>query len=218
VPWAFDEEAVEVARRFIHLKLRLMPYLWGAAIEATETGLPIMRSMVLEFPHDPAVPHLDRQYMLGSDILVAPVFEADGGVDFYLPDGRWTSLLTGEVAFGPAWRRETHAFDSLPVYVREGSVIPWGSRDDVADYDYLSGLTLLAFPSRTRGHSTLRVISTTGHEARFSVEHAPGRMRITGETGADWVARVLGGDDIRPVDGVADLRAPASADERGGDR
>ncbi len=59
-------------------------------------GTPIMRPMQLEFPDDPAVAYLDRQYMLGADILVAPVFTATGDVEFYLPAGTWTNLLTGE--------------------------------------------------------------------------------------------------------------------------
>ena len=74
-----------------------------------------MRPMLLEFPDDPAVTHLDRQYMLG-DLLVAPVFTATGEVDFYLPAGRWTRLLTGEVVEGPGWVRETHGFASVPLY------------------------------------------------------------------------------------------------------
>ncbi|MFE7846221.1 alpha-xylosidase [Microbacterium sp. NPDC057407] len=158
VPWEFDEEAVEVTRRFTHLKMHLMPYLFQAGVDAAATGVPILRPMVLEFPDDPAVLHLDRQYMLGADILVAPVFSADGEVEFYLPDGEWTSLLTGETVAGGRWRRETHGFDSLPLYVRPGAVIPWGARSDRPDYDYLDGLELRVFPG---GSGTREVTVTT---------------------------------------------------------
>src|SRR3954452_14751239 len=72
VPWAFDEEAVEVTRVFARIKMRLMPYLYAAGLEAAAHGTPVLRPMVLEFPDDPAVAHLDRQYMLGPDLLVAP--------------------------------------------------------------------------------------------------------------------------------------------------
>ena len=71
-----------------------------------------MRPMQLEFPDDPAVAHLDRQYMLGADLLVAPVFSATGDVEFYLPAGPWTNLFTGEVVEGGGWRRELHGFDT----------------------------------------------------------------------------------------------------------
>src|SRR5690606_6898906 len=136
VPWAFDEEAVEVTRVFSKLKMRLMPYLFSASVEAAESGVPVMRPMQLAFPDDPATAYLDRQYMLGPGILVAPVLSAEGDVEFYLPDGGWTNLLTGARVTG-GWRRENHGFTSLPLYVRDGAVIPWGGHDDRPDYDYL---------------------------------------------------------------------------------
>jgi alpha-D-xyloside xylohydrolase len=157
VPWAFDEEAVEVTRRFTRLKMRLMPYLYQQGLDAAETGTPLMRPMVLEFPDDPATGHLDRQYMLGPSLLVAPVLSADGEVDFYLPAGYWTSLLTGETVSGGGWRRERHGFDSLPLYVRPGAVLPWGARADRPDYDYHDGLRLRVFPG---GSGTASVVVT----------------------------------------------------------
>jgi len=157
VPWAFDDEAVDVTRLFTRLKMRLMPYLYQVGLDATRTGAPIMRPMQLEFPDDPAVAHLDRQYMLGPDLLVAPVFAESGEVEFYLPEGEWTSLLTGEVAQGGRWLRETHDYMSLPLYVRPGTVLPWGARDDRPDYDYHDELTLRVF----RGGSGTRSITVT---------------------------------------------------------
>ncbi|MEU4293458.1 alpha-xylosidase [Kribbella sp. NPDC026596] len=145
VPWAFDDEAVDVLRRFTKLKLSLMPYLMTAAAEAHHDGVPMMRPMILEFPDDPAVAHLDRQYMLGPDLLVAPVMSWDGEVSFYLPEGRWTHLLTGDVIAGPRWVRQTYGFDSLPVFVREGAVIPIGAVDDRPEYDWANGVDLRWF-------------------------------------------------------------------------
>ncbi|MYW10473.1 alpha-xylosidase [Streptomyces sp. SID2563] len=145
VPWEFGEEAVDVARKFTLLKHRLMPYLYGAAATAHRTGIPVMRPMLLEFPDDPATRTLDRQYMLGPDLLVAPVFTEDGQVEYYVPEGTWTHLLTGETVTGPAWRHETHGFDSLPVLVRPGAVLPWGGDDRRPDGDWLDGLTLRVF-------------------------------------------------------------------------
>src|SRR3954466_11785054 len=78
VPWAFGEEAVDVTRAFARLKNALMPYLWAAAVQAHTDGIPVMRAMVLEFPADPTCAFLDRQYMLGPDLLVAPVFSDEG--------------------------------------------------------------------------------------------------------------------------------------------
>ncbi|WP_199547854.1 alpha-xylosidase [Streptomyces sp. N35] len=146
VPWEFGDEAVDVARKFTKLKHRLMPYLYGAATEAHGAGVPLMRPMLLEFPEDPTARALDRQYMLGPDVLVAPVFSADGDVEFYLPEGTWTHLLTGEKVQGPAWRRETHGFDSLPLYVRPGAVLPLAADEQRPGGDWAEGLTLLGTP------------------------------------------------------------------------
>jgi alpha-D-xyloside xylohydrolase len=136
VPWAFDDgteapgqSAVEVTRAFAKLKRSLTPYLVAAGEEAHRTGRPIMRPMQLEFPGDPAVAHLDRQYLLGPSLLVAPVFSAAGDVEYYLPHGRWTNWFTREVDEGGGWRREVHGFDTLPLWVREGAVIPLAGDD-----------------------------------------------------------------------------------------
>jgi alpha-D-xyloside xylohydrolase len=106
VPWLFDEAgssgptASDVLRFFTKLKCRLMPYLYAAAVVAHETGVPVMRAMPLEYPDDPACDTLKRQYMLGERLLVVPVFSPDGMVDYYLPAGRWTNFLNGEVVEG----------------------------------------------------------------------------------------------------------------------
>ena len=172
VPWTFDLDpatgeydesatsAVAVTRRFARLKNRLMPYLFAAGVEASDRGIPVMRPMQLEFPDDPAVAYLDRQYMLGADILVAPVFTDDGTVQFYLPAGGWTSLLTGERVVGGGWRTERHGLDSLPLYVRDGAVLPLGAHEDRPDYDYLDGLVLRAYPGATSG--LLQVVAIDG--------------------------------------------------------
>lgn len=136
VPWAFDEEAVDVTRSFLRLKARLMPYLWSTAVESRDTGVPMMRAMLLEFPEDRTCWNLDEQYMLGPSLLVAPVMRADGVKQFYLPQGRWTNAFTGEVVDGGGWRTERHGVDSLPLYVRPNAILPWGTVDTRVEYDY----------------------------------------------------------------------------------
>jgi alpha-D-xyloside xylohydrolase len=142
VPWAFDDEAVDVLRRFTKLKMSLMPYLATIAEEAHTDGTPMMRPMVLEFPADPGVAYLDRQYMLGPDLLVAPVMSKDGEVRFYLPDGTWTDLLTGEQLAGSRWVTRTYGFDGLPLLARQGAVIPFGAVHDRPEYDWADGAEL----------------------------------------------------------------------------
>jgi alpha-D-xyloside xylohydrolase len=118
VPWNVDEESAEVCRFFAQLKVKLLPYILDSAREASGKGIPVLRAMFLEFPNDPACAYLDRQYMLGPDLLVAPVFSEDGEVSYYLPEGEWTRLLTGETVKGGSWKKEKHDFLSLPLLVR----------------------------------------------------------------------------------------------------
>jgi alpha-D-xyloside xylohydrolase len=212
VPWAFDDDlaegelsAVEVTRLFTELKLRLMPYLYAAGLEAHERGLPVMRPMQLEFPDDPAVGYLDRQYLLGPDLLVAPVFTPGGEVQFYLPAGDWTDHFTGEAVEGGRWLTQTHGFGTLPLYVRPGAVIPWGARADRPDYDYLDGLELVVYPGGT-GSRRVRVVTPYGTEAVFEVERTASGATISGPAGVPYRARVIGGAAVDAADGRVELR------------
>ena len=164
VPWAYDDEACDVVRFFTKLKSRLMPYLWAKAIEAHKEGVPTMRAMLLEFPDDPACDTLDRQYLLGDALLVAPVFTEDGSVDYYLPAGKWTHLLANEVQEGGRWHRGKHSFLSLPLFVRENSIVALGARDDVPEYDFAEGVTFVVG------------VLTEGQTARTEVFGRDGRV------------------------------------------
>ena len=188
VPWLFDEESVDVLRSFTHLKYRLMPYLFEAARQAHEQGLPVMRPMVVGFPGDPAVTHLDRQYLLGGDLLVAPVLSADGTVDYYVPAGRWTRFGTDEVVEGPGWVHETHGFDSVPLLVRPGAVVPIGNRTDRPDYDHADGVTLRVHEP-AEGSTTVRVGGTT-----FTVTREGTAVRVERDGPAlPWRVEIAGG-------------------------
>jgi alpha-D-xyloside xylohydrolase len=169
VPWDYGDEAVAVTRDFTRLKHRLMPYLFRAAQQATEQGTPMMRAMLLEFPEDPACHTLDRQYMLGDDLLVAPVFSADGTVEYYVPEGTWTHLLSGQRVQGAGWRRERYGFDSLPLLARPGSVIPFGESDDRAAYDWAHGVTLRVHAPADEAGSVRSTESAAGSGAGSAV-------------------------------------------------
>lgn len=139
VPWLFDGEAVDVLRHFTCLKGRLMPYLAGISAEASEKGLPVMRPMLLEFPDDPVCLTLDRQYMLGGSLLVAPVFSEDGEVEFYVPEGVWTDIQSGEKFKGGGWYKRVYDYFALPLLARPHSIIPRGNFEGDFDYDYIDG-------------------------------------------------------------------------------
>jgi alpha-D-xyloside xylohydrolase len=194
VPWLFDEEAVEVLRRFTKLKTRLMPYLLRTAEQAVASGVPMMRAMLLEFPDDPACTHLERQYMLGDDLLVAPVFGAEGRVSYYVPDGIWTHLLTGEKVAGPRWVTEQHGFDSLPLLARPGSVIAFGAVDDRPEYDYAVGVTLRVSELADGAQVSTVVPAADGSQlAEFTTTRRGRTIRVTSHGAPDgWKVQVTG--------------------------
>lgn len=145
VPWAYDEEAVDVVRYFAQLKASLMPYLYRNAVETSKTGIPMMRSMPLEFPEDRNCSYLATQYMLGDSLLVAPIFNEDSMAEYYLPEGIWTNYLTGEEREGGKWYREKHGYLSIPLYAKEGSIVANGAHNENAVYDYADGVTFRVY-------------------------------------------------------------------------
>jgi len=190
VPWMFEEKdeagkgdtATDVLRAFTKLKCRLMPYLFGAAVEAHQTGAPVLRAMLLEFPDDPGCDTLDRQYMFGGSLLVAPVFTPDGSVDYYLPEGRWTNFLDNTVVTGGRWVRERHGYLSLPLLARPNSIIPVGANEQRPDYDYADGVTFHVFELTAaasaavptpKGKTALTVVARReGEQIRIQVDGA----------------------------------------------
>ena len=136
VPWVYDDEAVDVVRFFTRLKASLMPYLYKTAIETSVSGVPTMRSMVLEFTEDKTCHYVDKQYMLGDNLLVAPVFNDQSLAEYYLPKGTWTDFFTGEEKEGCGWFTEKCDYLSIPLMVKENSIVAMGAHDDKPDYDY----------------------------------------------------------------------------------
>ena len=205
VPWAYDEEACNVLRLFTKLKCRLMPYLWGAALEAHREGVPTMRAMLIEFPDDPACDTLDRQYLLGNSLLVAPVFTEDGTVDYYLPAGRWTNLLTGQAQEGPGWHREQHDFLSLPLMVRPGTVLPLGAVDDRPDYDYADGVTFRVY-ELTDGDELECAVSTPqrAEAVQLNVCRTGQRVsaNVSGHLSVRWQLQLAGTKTVTPRNGA----------------
>lgn len=145
VPWNYGEDAANNMAKWLDAKHRLMPYLYNLAIQANAQGHPMQRAMFLEFPEDRTAHFLDRQYMLGPSLLVAPVFEPLGQEsEYYLPSGRWTSFFDpSRLVTGPKWIKEQVPLDEIPVWVRQGSVLPLGpSNVGKPDYDFAADLEL----------------------------------------------------------------------------
>jgi alpha-D-xyloside xylohydrolase len=205
VPWNYDDEAVAVLSKFTKLKCSLMPYLYRAAIQSHEKGTPVLRAMTLEYPDDPACHSLDLQYMLGDALLVAPVFRHDGGVEYYVPAGKWTNLLDGTVMEGPRWVKESHDFLSLPLLVRPNSVIPIGSRSDRPDYDYSDGVTLQVFQLEDGKQVSVEIPDLNGEiETKFEVSRKGNSIQIYRQgSPKPWKVLLVG---VTPVENVENAR------------
>jgi alpha-D-xyloside xylohydrolase len=203
VPWLYDEEAVAVLRHFTRLKCRLMPYLYGLAVQAHQHGLPLLRAMILEFPDDPGCDTLDRQYMLGESLLVAPIFRHDNVVDYYLPAGRWTHFLSGEVVTGGGWRRESYDFFSLPLWVRPNSVIPIGADDSRPDYDFADGVTFHLFALEDKITLTSTIPALQGDPTLTLHLHRQGNQLHIAAEGATkpWQLLLRGATAVTPLTG-----------------
>lgn len=146
VPWNFDEESCDVLRHFTKLKGSIMPYLFANAIKTHETGIPMMRATVTEYSSDPATHYLDRQYMLGDNLLVAPVFSEDGVCSFYLPGtGIWTDIQTGETLEGGRWYEKKYDYFGMPLFAKPNSIIAYGNFERSFEYDYAENSRLVIY-------------------------------------------------------------------------
>ena len=146
VPWAHGPEVEDICRHFLDLRYRLMPYTYTLAWQAHRLGLPLMRPLVLNYPDDPCVWDLGCQYLWGDDLLVAPVTRA-GATHWpvYLPAGAWYDFWTHERYDGPRGIGASAPLDRLPLFVREGAIIPMGPAMQYHDERPLDDVTLLVY-------------------------------------------------------------------------
>ncbi len=205
VPWVYGDVAVDVTRFFTKLKMTLMPYLYAQAVVTTQMGWPMMRPALLEFPGDLTAQTLDRQYFLGENLLVAPVFRADGAVDVYLPEGTWTHLLSGKTVQGPCWSHEVHDAFSLPVYVRPNTLLATTTETAKPEANWAKTLVLKAFaladgvPAKTvlvdsKGQTSGTVTVTkkgSGYDVETTGELLPFTLQVDGATYRVEVAKAL---------------------------
>jgi len=194
VPWLFDEEACEVLAKFVRLKCALMPYLYAQAVRSHEEGRPMLRPMILDFA-DRSCETLDKQYMLGDSLLVAPIFKGSGEVEYYLPEGKWVQLLSGEVIEGGRWRKEVHDYFSLPLLVRPNTILAVGACHDKPDYDFAEDVTFYLSEFEDGVSSEIFVTDEKGNKIRRVRAVREGDViSVTVEGGSDnWDCELLSG-------------------------
>lgn len=128
-PWAYGEETEAISKTNIGFRYRLLPYLYSAFYEASQTGMPIARSLCLNYPYDDKVYQPDYQYQftLGDALLVVPVTPQDKYKKIYLPAGNWYDVYTDENIPGSQETVKEMASWKIPVYVKASSIIPMQS-------------------------------------------------------------------------------------------
>lgn len=123
-PWHYPAVA-DIVRRWWNLRYMLIPYILRESEKATKSGSTVLQALIFHHPYDRMCWHIDDEYYFGDDMLVAPVMNSGGCRDVYLPAGTWRNLFTGEKTEGARWICDMKvALDVMPVYVRDGAVIP----------------------------------------------------------------------------------------------
>jgi alpha-D-xyloside xylohydrolase len=186
-PWAFGPEAEAIARQYLKLRYRLLPYLYSEAVRASRSGLPVVRPLVLDYQYDRNVHNVDLQYLFGADVLVAPVVQPDNRAAVYLPEGHWVDYWTKRVQHGGRWIDVDAPLNILPMWVRAGAIIPMGPEMAFVDEKPLDPLTVELYAPGEAGETTIydedKPAITVRYERRgdelvVSVAPVPGMVEI----------------------------------------
>jgi oligosaccharide 4-alpha-D-glucosyltransferase len=146
-PYGYGSEVEAICREYILLRYRLLPYIYTMAFKNTSRGLPLARPLVLEYPDDPQVVNLGREYLWGDDILVAPVTEEGATTkEVYLPEGQWIEYWTKEMFTRGSYIVQA-PLDVLPLFVKNGAILLMGPEMDYSDQMPLDSLTLDMYPA-----------------------------------------------------------------------
>jgi alpha-D-xyloside xylohydrolase len=140
-------------RKWLRLRYALIPYILEQARRCLRSGLPMFRAMIFHHQNDPRCWEIDDQYYFGDSFLVAPVLDAGGVRDVYLPDGQWVDLWTGRTMRGPVWlKRVRSPLGRMPVYAVRGATIRvYPQRVECTDEMDLKRAASLSFDRRFRG-------------------------------------------------------------------
>ncbi len=169
-PWSFGEELEAINRRTLDLRYRLLPYLYNSFYESTQTGLPIMRALVLDFPGDTRVMDLTadsrtNEFLFGNDLLVAPVVN-DGETErsVYLPADTWYDFWSGKRYTGPISIVVDAPLGFIPMFARAGGVIPMQQIVEHTGQAPIDPLTFEIYPS---ANSTRRYYEDDGNTMAY---------------------------------------------------
>jgi len=195
--WAFGEVIQDHVRTAIKLRYRLLPYLYACFLEASETGAPVQRPLVFDHQYDATVRDIDDQYLLGGDLLIAPVIGPGvTGRQVYLPAGDWYDWHTGYLVGGQRFLAVTTPLDRIPIYARGGAVIPMWPEAPNSTNDYHPAVMELhlfvpasdgVYDSMVQEDDGLTLAALRGARYRttFTVERAAGQLTVKAEVSGE---------------------------------
>jgi alpha-glucosidase len=186
-PWSYGNKIEDINRRSIELRYRLLPYLYNAFHEASQTGLPVMRALLLDYPDDPRAVQQDSEFLFGDDLLVAPVLLSHHtGREVYLPRGVWYDFWSDRRYTGPATIAVEAPLDRIPLFVRGGAIVP---TQQLVQYTSQASINPLQFEIYPNGSSSREYYEDDGlsfdyrHgvslDERVSATERTGRVTIT---------------------------------------
>jgi len=145
-PWSFGPEAESIFKKYAKLRYQLLPYIYNEAKKSSQTGKPIVRSLVIDYPKDRQVWTIENQYLFGDCLLIAPVLEPMENKSYrtlYLPEGTWIDYWTKEIIHSRGqWIEKYIDLETMPIYVKGGSIIPYGveknsTKNEIGPIDHL---------------------------------------------------------------------------------
>ncbi|MEH1123265.1 TIM-barrel domain-containing protein [Micromonospora sp. CPCC 206061] len=173
-PWSFEPAVEQAVIEALRLRYQLMPYLYSASVTAGASSLPVLRPLLLAAPDEPATWSADLEYLLGPDLLVAPMTTPENQRHVYLPVGRWIDYWTGEVHDGGRHIRAVKPLEQVPLYVRWGALIPTTRAADTVGSGPFTDLTLVCWGD---GDGSV-VVHDEGTSTAVTVRRQGGRFEV----------------------------------------
>ena len=190
-PWRFGTYYEDIIRKYLKLRYRFLPFLYTALEEAHRTGVPIFRPLLLNYQNDANTLDIDDEFMVGSDLLVAPILKPGStGRLVYLPAGTWFDYWTGQQLAGGRMIRAEAPLETVPLYVRGGAIIPMGPEMNYVGEKPADPITFDIYPDAQGNASTslyeddgVSPAYRNGAERRTVVTYKPSEIDVSAPTG-----------------------------------
>lgn len=183
-PWRFGPEVEAICKKAIERKYQLFPYIYSYARKAHDTGIPLMRALMLEYPDDPETANLNSEFLFGKELLVAPVTEEGAASKkVYLPEGEWIDFEHPETVFnGKQWIDYPVTLETTPLFVRKGSIIPMMPVMQYINQNPHYPLILNVYPASVNKKATFSVYKDDGESNDYKRDVFAERQLICNTT------------------------------------